>query len=55
LDDHPRTMRRIAQRSAVGQEAPIWITPRDVARLIRQIVGAIRGDRRRRAPDRSDR
>jgi hypothetical protein len=35
-------MRRIADRSATGQEAPMVITPKAVARLLRQVAGAIR-------------
>jgi hypothetical protein len=34
-------MRRIANRSAKGQEAPMVITPKAVARLLRQVAGAI--------------
>ncbi len=35
-------MRRIADRSATGQEAPMVITPKAVARLLRQVARAIR-------------
>ena len=34
-------MRRIANRSANGQEAPMVITPKAAARLLRQVAGAI--------------
>jgi len=34
-------MRRIANRTATGQEAPMVITPKAVARLLRQVAGAI--------------
>ncbi len=34
-------MRRIADRRAKGQEAPMVITPRAVARSLRQVAGAI--------------
>jgi hypothetical protein len=38
-------MKRISRRipkESIGQEAPMVITPRQVARLLRQIVGGIR-------------
>jgi hypothetical protein len=42
-------MRRIANCSAKGQEAPMVITPNAVARVLRQFAGAILriADRRR--------
>jgi len=41
----PELMKRMGKRhpeGPVGQEAPIVITPRLVARLLRQVVGVIR-------------
>jgi hypothetical protein len=40
-------MKRIVDRGAKGQEAPMVITPRALVRLVKQIAGAVR--RRRSA------
>lgn len=42
LRDDRRRMKRIEDRGAAGQEAPMVISPRMVARLIRQIVTTLR-------------
>jgi hypothetical protein len=38
-------MRRHRKRSEVGREAPIVITPRDLVRLLEQVVNAFRRHR----------
>jgi hypothetical protein len=40
-------MRKITDREAKGQEAPMVIGPRDVVRLIRQLAGLVRRKPRR--------
>jgi hypothetical protein len=38
-------MKRRRKRSEVGREAPIVITPRDLVRLLEQVVNAFRRQR----------
>jgi hypothetical protein len=38
-------MKRRRKRSEVGREAPIVITPRDLGRLLEQVVNAFRRQR----------
>ena len=40
-------MKETYDRGATGQEAPMVISPRRVAWLIRQMVASLRGDARR--------
>jgi hypothetical protein len=42
-------MRKITDRGAKGQEAPMVISPRDVVRLLRQLAGVMRRKPRRDA------
>jgi hypothetical protein len=44
-------MKRIEDRGAAGQEAPMVISPRGVARLIRQIATSVRAIARRTRHD----
>jgi len=46
LRDHRSTMKRIARRKRIGQEAPMVITPRDVIRLLERMTKTRRRTRR---------
>ncbi|HEX6703096.1 MAG TPA: hypothetical protein VF101_20395 [Gaiellaceae bacterium] len=41
-------MKRIADRHEIGREAPIVVSPWAFARMLKQLVDAIRGSRARR-------